>query len=324
MFNKISVIALQLHNEGFPAVSKVLYQHQACLDAVVCLLFFLLTINPNCMGITGNPTIDALVCQVWYSQAFFWTWVQISTWNIVYISFERFCMIHYPMRYRTTQVKHVCRGFCVIYALSFIFALPAYFEVSYNETDGKCREKLYYSGESFKNFMNFFRAFWFFLCYAFPIVIFITMYVLTTFSIQRRQQEQTNIIQKGIYHRANKRITKTTIAIAICFVVSQSPDAFMYMLTHYGYATMYRLNSPIQIGTMFFTTLNSCINPIIYGIALASFRKSLRLTFRRGFLKNYIDPPKPSPNVSNVLLSTKKDQQNNGSSDHSNACSATS
>ena len=310
VFNVISVISLQLHNKGFPAVSKVLYQHQACLDALVCLLFFLLTISPSCMGITGNQTVDLLLCQVWYSQVFFWIWVQISTWNIVYISFERFCMIHYPMRYRNTQVKHVCRGFCVIYALTFLLLLPAYFQVRYDAAAGKCISEYYFNNQSFIDFMNFFGGFWFFLAYAFPIVIFISMYVLTIFKIQHRQQKQIHVSQKGIYQKANKRITGTAVAIAICFVVSQSPDALMYLLNHYGYNVDYSLNSSLQTATMFFTTLNSVINPVIYCASLACFRKSLRLTFRLGFLKNYIDPPTASANVSIVLRSQRESKNN--------------
>ena len=301
MFNVVAVISLQLHNEGFPAVSKTLYQHQSCVDAVVCLLFCLATINPTCMGMTGNQTFDFLLCQLWYGQDFFWTWVLISTWNIVYISFERFCMIHYPMRHRNTQVKHVCRGFFVIYALCFVLLLPGYFQVRYDKTDGKCYDDNYFCEESYKEFINFFGGQWFFLAYAFPIVIFISMYALTICSIRRRQKQHENVLQKTVYSKANKRITGTTVAIAICFVISQSPDAWTFMLMHNGYIDEYRRNSPQQTATMFFATLNSCINPVIYCASLACFRKSLKLTFRRGIFKKYIDPP----TTSQVLLSRK-------------------
>lgn len=306
VLNVIAVITLQLHNEGFPAVSKVLYQHQACLDALVCLLG-LGMVTQSCMGMTQNPTIDLLLCQVWHSQAFYWTWVLISIWNIVYISLERFGMIHYPMRHRSTQVKYICRGFCGIYTLCFFFLVPAYFQVRYDENDGKCYDDYYYCSTKFDGLMKFFGGFWFFIAYALPIVIFISLYVLTICSIRGREKQQDNVIQKAVYRKANKHITRTAVAIAICFVLSQSPDCWAYLLNRTRHLEGYYKNSPKQTAMMFFAILNSCINPIIYCASLACFRTSLRRTLRRGFLRKYIDPPTVLPTNQGTNMNQSND-----------------
>ena len=320
----IAAITLQLHNDGFPAVTKVLYQHQACLDALVCLMGFVIITQP-CMGLIYGPdtkdsTIDLLLCQVWHSQGFFWTWVLISNWNIVYISLERFGMIHYPLRHRNTQVKYVCRGFCVIYGLSFFFLIPACFQVMYDGKAGKCYDNYYfYTNETFCGSMSFYGFFWFFISYALPIVIFITLYVLTVYNIRGRQRQQDNVNQKAVFKRANKNITRTAVAITICFVISQSPESWAYLI-HKTYRTadnkplrFYFKSSPIQTTFIFFACLNSVINPIIYCASLKVFRTSLRRTFRRGFLRRYIDPPTPLPSRRGTTVNENDDSRMIGS-----------
>ena len=322
--NVIAAITLQLHNDGFPAVTKVLYQHQACLDALVCLMGFVIITQP-CMGLIYGPdtkdsTIDLLLCQVWHSQAFFWTWVLISNWNIVYISLERFGMIHYPLRHRNTQVKYVCRGFCLIYGLSFFFLIPSCFQVMYDGKTGKCYDNYYYyTNEAFCGGMRFYGFFWFFISYALPIVIFITLYVLTVYNIRGRQRQQDNVNQKAVFKRANKNITRTAVAITICFVISQSPESWAYLI-HKTYRDadnkplrFYFKSSPIQTTFIFFACLNSVINPIIYCASLKVFRTSLRRTFRRGFLRRYIDPPTPLPSRRGTTVNENDDSRMIGS-----------
>ena len=308
--NSIAAVTLQLHNDGFPAVTKVLYQHQACLDALICLMGIVMVLQP-CMGgsNTGNPTIDHILCQVWHGQAFYWTWVLISNWNIVYISFERFGMIHYPMRHRNTQVKYLCRGFCIIYAVSFFSLIPAYFQVMYREEKGKCLDEYYWKHDEFCNVMTFFGGYWFFISYALPIVIFISLYVLTVCNIRSRQKQQDNTRQKEVFRKADEYITRTAVAITICFVISQSLDAWSYLLSRTNITQGYAKNSPMQTTWMFFATLNSCINPMIYCVSLKAFRASLRKTFRRGVLKKYIDAPTAFDSISGA----KKNQSNDDS-----------
>ena len=295
LFNAITVVTLQLHNDGFPAVTKVLYQHQAGLDALICVMGLGMMLQP-CMGgeNTGIQAIDNFLCHVWHSQAIYWTWVLISIWNIVYISFERFAMIHYPMRHRNTQTKYVCRGFCIIYALSFMFLIPKYFQVTYDEDDGKCYDEYYYKTPGWCRLMKIDGVFWFIISYALPIVIFISLYLVTVWKIRGRQNEHDNFIQKAVFKKANTHITRSAIAITICFVISQSTDAWTYLLNRSNIFQHYARNSPIQTAMIFLATLNSCINPIIYCVSLAAFRASLRKTFRRGFLTKYIDPPSTS------------------------------
>ena len=291
LFNGITAVTLQLNNDGFPAVTKVLYQHQACLDFLICVMGLGIILQP-CLGQnTGIHAIDHFLCHVWHGQAFYWTWVLISIWNIVYISFERFGMIHYPIRHRNASVKYLCRGFCIIYALSFLFLIPEYFQVKYDETDGKCYDEYYFKTTGWCGAMKIHGVFWFIISYALPIIIFMSLYMVTVCKLRAHQREQSNVFRNAVYKRTNDHITRSAIAITICFVISQSTDAWAYLLNRSNIYQNYARNSPQQTTMLFLTTLNSCINPIIYCVSLAPFRVSLRKTFRRGFLTKYIDPP---------------------------------
>ena len=181
-----------------------------------------------------------------------------------------------------------------------------------------------------KPFWNFFSGFfrflpviygffWFFISYALPIVIFITLYVLTVYNIRGRQRQQDNVNQKAVFKRANKNITRTAVAITICFVISQSPESWAYLI-HKTYRTaenkplrFYFKSSPIQTTFIFFACLNSVINPIIYCASLKVFRTSLRRTFRRGFLRRYIDPPTPLPSRRGTTVNENDDSRMIGS-----------
>ena len=223
-------------------------------------------------------------------------------------------MIHYPLRHRNTQVKYLCRGFCVIYALSFFFLIPAYFQVMYDGKDGKCYDNYYFwTNKTFCGMMEFLGGWWFFISYALPIVIFITLYVLTVCNIRGRQKQQDNVLQKAVFERANKHITRTAVAITICFVISQSPETWAYLISRSFESPIYFKSSPLQTTLMFFASLNSCVNPIIYCASLKLFRASLRKTFRRGFLTKYIDPPTQSQSTRGTNLNENDDSRMVGS-----------
>ena len=237
----------------------------------------------KCMWMTGNPTFDFLLCQVWHSQGLYWTWVLLSVWNIVYISIERFIKINYPFRHRHLPVKKVCRGFTVIYTVGFLCLIPEYLQVKYDEVEGKCFADFYYCGQGFERFMFGYSIVWFLMSYAIPIVTSTAMYIKTILSIQKRKetlakQNRDSWAASQIYEKDSKHITRTVVAVAIVFVISLSWETWLYLLSRKAIGK-YHKNDVFQKVGVFLATFNSCINPFIYCVFLKCFRKSLRKTF---------------------------------------------
>ena len=264
-------------------MTKVLFQHQALVDSIVCLMGIGMITQP-CMWMSGNQTFDFLLCQVWHSQGLYWTWVLLSIWNIMYISVERFIKINYPCRHRHTPVRDVCRGFTILYILGFLCLIPEYFQVRYDTDEGKCFADFYKCSEGFKMLMDGWRVVWFLISYIIPIATFIGIYVTTILTIEKRKgnlrnQCRDSFTASQLYEKESKYITRTVVAVAIVFVLSLSWETLQYLLSAMGVAK-YHKNDPLQRIGVFLATFNSCVNPFIYCVFLKCFRNSLKNTFK--------------------------------------------
>ena len=220
-FNLITVITLSSNPVGFEPITKVLFQHQALVNPIVCLLGIGMIIQP-CMWMSGNQTFDFLLCQVWHSQGFYWTWVLLSIWNIMYISFERFIKINYPCRHRHTPVRDVCRGFTIIYILGFLCLIPEYFQVRHDVEKRKCFADFYPCSKGFETFMNGWSVVWFLISYIIPIATFVGIYVATILSIEKgitnlQNQCRDSFAASQLYEKESNYITRTVVVVAIAF-----------------------------------------------------------------------------------------------------------
>lgn len=97
----------------------------------VCLMAIGIYSQPF-MWMTKQTTFDFLLRQVWHGQATYWGAVLLSVWNIVFISFERFMLINYPIRHRNIRQVEIWICFTIIYALNVIFLIPACLFVKYD------------------------------------------------------------------------------------------------------------------------------------------------------------------------------------------------
>ena len=106
------------------------------------------------------------------------------------------------------------------------------------------------------------------------------MYSKTLITLRIRQKKFKEANQKShVLKVADQQLTRTAIAVAVVFVIALSWDSWFYLL---GFCKLveYNFNTPVQIVGVFFATLNSCANPLIYAAFLPCFRRSLAKTFR--------------------------------------------
>ena len=291
--NLTTFVSLILNGDSFPLIGRILLIHQATVDTFICMMAIGIYNQPF-MWYTDNVTFDFLVCQVWHGQAIYWGAVLLSVWNVVMIAFERFILLNHPVKHRNLQQNIVYKTLAFAYFLSIICLLPAYFFVTYKHNGyyGKCYYGYYISKENghkewianiFKKFMMFYGVFWFFIVYAIPIGILITLYTKIILKLRQRRNRKLSTLhvhqEPDIIELAQRQITKTAVAISIVFIISLSWESF-YCLLGFTKVIPYEFNKLPQVIGIFLATLCSSSTPFIYAASMPIFRKSLKKTFR--------------------------------------------
>ena len=84
--NITTFFTLTLNAEGLPQISRMLLQHQAIIDCLVCLMGVGIY-TQKFMWMTTNHVFNFILCQVWHSQVVYWLGVLLSE-NIMHILFD--------------------------------------------------------------------------------------------------------------------------------------------------------------------------------------------------------------------------------------------
>ena len=280
--NIITLITWICHGKGFPRISRILLQHQAIIDIIVCLMGSLINIQPRYFWMTGYETIDLLICQVWHGQALYWGCVLLSVWNLVFVIIERFVMIEYPYKHRNIQPKHTYIAFIIMYFFSVFLLIPAYLQVRYDREEGKCLYEYYFQTDFYDGFMSDFVIFWFMIVYAIPITIFLVLYTKIILTLRKRQQSQVGELyqRSPILETANQQMTRMVVVVEVVFILCLSWDSWFYLLGDIG--INYVFNSKYQVIGVFLATFNSVANPFVYSATMSRFRQNLKKTLRCG------------------------------------------
>ena len=278
--NLTTLIILIWNGKNLPLIAKMLLTHQATVDSFVCLMAIGIYSQPF-MWMTRNTTFDLLLCQVWHEQAIYWGAVLLSVWNVVFISFDRFMLVVYPIKHRNITKTDILISFAVMYTLSIIFLIPAYLFVKYDFQTGGCLDQYFIDGNGFRKFMSFYGIFWVLIVYAIPIVTLITLHTIMKLKLRERQKQiiENRRRQSVVLDIADRQITKTAIIIAIVFICSLGWDAIYCLFGFTGFI-QYEFNTPLQITGVFLATFNSCTTPFIFAAAMPLFRSAAKKTFQ--------------------------------------------
>ena len=147
----------------------------------------------------------------------------------------------------------------------------------------ECTYDYFFTTNAYQKYMSFYSIYWFFAAYAVPFILFVILYGTVMISLHRRKSD-TRLGQSRIIDKASAQFTRTAILVTVFFMVSLSFDSFYYILGTVG-VTKYIHGSRIQRVALFFTCMNSVVNPFLYVISMPAFRQSLLQLFCCG---NYV------------------------------------
>lgn len=274
--NVFTLAALIAIGRQFTPCIRLLLIHQSWIDSWVCLQGLILQVQPYKWN-TGTLWFDTFVCHIWHSQTVFWGSVDVSVFGLVLIAFERYMATCHPLKHLALRRRTLLIAIIGVNVFTMtILMAPSYFQASMQ--DGVCTTDFYFPGNGFKNAMTVYPIIIFVTTYFIPCCLFVFFYG-SILRLLHKRKHQHELGDSQIVSKANTEILKTAIVVTLFFTFALSFDKWYYVLGHLG-VFKYLLNTPIQKVGVFMTVLNSTVNPFIYLLFMAAFRRRFFLWIR--------------------------------------------
>ncbi|KAJ8032515.1 Neuropeptide FF receptor 2 [Holothuria leucospilota] len=252
--------------------------------------FFLVTnVFPLEAGLVTTPpqgmVAAEIFCRLYSSRHFFWVSVTASVFNLIFVTFERFFAIVYPLHYPIYfDLRKVQIMVFLSWAVSNIQEAFAFFINFYIPEKQTCGYG--YSNEQVGILVG---VFVFLMSYFLPLIIMIIAYSLIFINLKKEahpgDQSQTQV-QADSMSRARKKVVQVLILVVIAFTVLWTPNQVTYFFENLKVElvptdhTFYKLFRVMAFA-------NSVINPFIYAFKYKQFRKGFRVAVCN-FPKNQI------------------------------------
>ncbi|XP_798495.3 galanin receptor type 2-like [Strongylocentrotus purpuratus] len=231
---------------------------------------------------TAGPALARYLYFFWYTHYFVWSLNYASIFNLVFISFERFYAVRYPIRYRskiTVKPAIVASTLAWIAGLGWSWFLPA----SSRLENGICRRPVWPTEDT----AAVVSGLTILVLYVFPLIIMITIYtyighVLKRGSATRRFQDQGAGPQAGAagsYREiARRKVMTTMIIVTVTSLLCWTPSNLLYV--SYAFGANINLTGIENATVQCIHFANSCINPFIYTFKYQKFQDGLRRLLR--------------------------------------------
>ena len=244
LVNLATFITLWRHGKGFSPVIKLLLKHQTIVDGFACLIALILLLQQP-MWITGYEWLDHIICHTWHSQFFYWSFVFLSVWNLGCIATERFFAVCRPLYHKSFNKGKIYVIFGAFYVCCLICNSLTLFQAVLR--NGNCHSEYFFNG--FYALYQAYAYIVFLTQYALPCVAFFILYGSIVLTLRKRAKEP-NFAESTIINKATRELTKTAIIVTIIFIISLGYDLWYYILGYSG-VIEYKLNSPLQVSSLF-------------------------------------------------------------------------
>ena len=271
--NLATIFILKAASETFAPGYLLLLRNQAFVDFMVCTLGTVMVLQKP-MFITGNLTVDTIICQVWHGQFLYWIWVLTSVWNLVMVAYERFMAICHPFKHVDLTIGRIRKLIIVAYAIGIGSNLGCFIQVKMRDT--QCVSEYLIPGPAGEWFFFVYGQYVFVIYWLAPFILFCILYgkVLATLIARR---DNSSFGDSNLVNSATKQMTKSAMAITIIFVLSMSWDVWYYMLGRLGLVS-YIKNTVLQLIGLWLSAFNSVANPFVYFVLLPAFRRATMKT----------------------------------------------
>ena len=231
------------------------------------------------MWVPGFYIGDMIMCHVWHSQVIFWMFTVASVWNLVALTYERYLCVCHPFKHQLLTKKKVYIIIVCTYFLNLGY-VPTAIMLTVHLVDGVCISEYVNDTQALSDYADAYLILWFTLVYALPCIFFAICYSLVIYQFKKRKSKSDELGASRVIDKAQSELTKTGIVVTLIFWFSLSFDTWYYVLGYYNSSdNTYGYNSPTQKIGLWLVSFNSFANPIVYGLLVPAYRKSLQTMF---------------------------------------------
>ena len=219
-------------------------------------------------GTLGNITCKALFYVVPVS-------IAATVFTMMFISFNRFYAIFFPLKERFFQKPKVLSA--IIWILSFVLMIPyvAMFQVMHDPSDN-----VHYCAHVWpwadQNVLRNFHICVFVMIYALPLFITVVVYLLICRTLWLRKiPGNVTDSNRATAKKSKRKVVRLLVVICVVFALCWFP---VYVNHYFWYVRpdqVHRLPVEVQLVFIWLAHANSALNPCLYILLNEKFRKEL-------------------------------------------------
>ncbi|KAA0183877.1 hypothetical protein FBUS_00821 [Fasciolopsis buskii] len=260
-----------LHNFNLSSrLTLTLLRIQSVADAASC--FFSILACTTQHGMTGNFVVDWIFCRFWDSQLFYWIPVIVSTSNLVWMTVDRLWATVYAVTYKRNLCRYLI--FCAVIGFLYIafLIIPVVTLVDFG--NGTCQPMsiVKTSAAFYSNYVH--TYIWMVTYYFLPSILMVCVHVRVLLFMRRvnRRNGAADTEEQDRENRLLRPFTTCTVAFAIGLSLAHAYGTYYYVIKIEN-TLFYQPNTPDQLLSVFLTTLNCCVHPIILVSTLPQLRQ---------------------------------------------------
>ncbi|XP_070541665.1 galanin receptor 2b-like [Ptychodera flava] len=288
-----TVVCLVLAKVGDFRTTNLFIFNQSLIDLTSSVLVILQNLGPNKYNVVVPVGLRGqILCKLWLSRYFMWAMFNVSTYNLISLSLERFAAIVFPIAHRQRFSLIKAKGVCVfVWALGL--AYQSYWaEANYNKGNGYCG--VHYPEGSMQAIIGIVV---FLVEYLVPITVMAFSYTSMFLILKRRSRKlattppsqaptgggdthpRANEPQENPSNmKARRNVLKMLVIVCMSYAICWGPNHIMYL----EYNLVGKHHSRLLINTtVVMAFCNMCVNPIIYALKYRQFQDGLKKLFCR-------------------------------------------
>ncbi|XP_038055010.1 galanin receptor 2b-like [Patiria miniata] len=275
------------------SLTNALIFNQAAVDLFGSVVLLLASNIPVPDPLPNTPA-GWILCRIWIGNLFLWGAFSASTLNLLSVTMERFFAIVFPFRHTRFFTRRLVIILTVGSWVVGIAEQGVYIAVVQDFVDGRCffesSSRTRPIGTVFIILQFFVPVFLMFLAYIAIIYVLVRSakrvgvqpHVATASGTEAETGPVPHRVesQGGSLLRAGRNTFKTLLIVTISYFICWAPNSIIFFLFNLGWPLDF--TSVSYIISVSLVAVNSCINPVIYGIKYKRFRQGLRKLFGLG------------------------------------------
>ena len=220
-----------------------------------------------------NHVLGDIFCRVIWSRAFLFQLVVFSAYICMALATERWYAIIKPYKYNETfNQKRTLVYIFLVWLWSTILCGTSLFEVAYvssNPLNLRCKWQLYWGKQPIRGIVGIIQVL---LKMVLPSLIMLSLFIHMVYKVSK-----STIASADSRAKMRGKMTRMVGAACIMLIVCFAPSQTNYAMAMAGKT---RLDTKLHHGLSLLVFVNSCLNPLIYGLSNKNYRQGyLKILF---------------------------------------------